>query len=324
MRWWRSVAFSCLMLAPDSATAQAVCRPPAGHPVRVSPLLSLDVVEWGGKGETLLFLSGAAMPAYVFDDFAPLFTDSYRVVGVTRRGIAPSGPSPSGYSSRALTDDVIAVMDSLGIASAHVVGWSFGGIEAVWLAVASPGRVKSVILLDSYDVSAEAGHFPPLGVREPAPPPFLPFDSTSALTLSWRQRRNGQPAVPLTAICVNNRFSGDGRYLGRVTASGIVDSLVRGMSRLPFASIESPVLAIFAVSRGVGDFYPNYALMGREERLAADSLAAGRSRASASARARLQRELPKSMIVEIPGANHALFLSHPGATYLAMRRFLEH
>lgn len=323
MRWQIPLVMWCQLLLPTSATAQAVCGPPAGRRIAVSPEVSLQVVEWGGSGPTILFLSGRALPAYVFDDFAPLFTDAYRVVGVTRRGVAPSDLPLSGYGPTTLTDDLIAVMDSLGIPSAHVVGWSFGGIEAVWLAVARPHRVKSVILLDSYDVSAEAGHFPPLGIRAPAPVPFTQFDSSSPLALTWRQRRLGQPPLPLAATCAFNRFAENGRFLGRAAPPAITDSMVRALTRLPFQRVERPVLAIFAVTRGVGDAYPTYAVMGPADRLLADSIAAANIRATAAARARIRREVTNLTLVEVPGANHAIFLSHPGVTYLAITRFLR-
>ena len=40
---------------------------------------------------------------------------------------------------------VAAVMDSLGLRAAHVVGWLYGGNEAVLLATQHPDRVLSVI-----------------------------------------------------------------------------------------------------------------------------------------------------------------------------------
>ena len=318
-----AIVLSCQLLVPPSLTGQAVCGPPAGRRIAVSPRVSLQVVDWGGTGETILFLSGAAMPASVFDDFAPLFTDAYHVMGVTRRGAAPSDLSNSGYGAALLVHDLLAVMDSLAIPSAHIIGWSFGGIEAVWLAVARPDRVKSLVLLDSYDLSAEAGHFPPLGISEPAPPPMTPFDSTSALAIAWRQRRLGQAPLPLAAICAFNRFSADGRFQGRARPFPLIDSLVRGLTPLPHRQLTQPVLALFAVARGVGDLYPSYATMGPDDRWLADSLTSATIRGSAAARAHVRREVPHLTVTEIPGAAHALFLSHSGIAYQAIMRFLS-
>ena len=43
-----------------------------------------------------------------------------------------------------MADDMIELLDRLGIDSAHVVGWSDGGITALDMAIRYPDRVRSV------------------------------------------------------------------------------------------------------------------------------------------------------------------------------------
>lgn len=43
--------------------------------------------------------------------------------------------------------DFVALLDSLGIGSAHVVGWSDGGVVGLELAVRHPQRVRSLVVL---------------------------------------------------------------------------------------------------------------------------------------------------------------------------------
>jgi non-heme chloroperoxidase len=76
--------------------AQDTCPPPNGRLVTVSPGVRVEVVEWSQRGEPLLFLSGMGRTAHTFEDFAPVFADQYRVVGITRRGWGRSSRSP-GY-----------------------------------------------------------------------------------------------------------------------------------------------------------------------------------------------------------------------------------
>ncbi|KAH9897594.1 alpha/beta-hydrolase [Xylariomycetidae sp. FL2044] len=45
-------------------------------------------------------------------------------------------------------DDMIAILDSLGIDSIHVLGWSFGAVIALHMAVKCPDRVRSITLVD--------------------------------------------------------------------------------------------------------------------------------------------------------------------------------
>jgi len=48
-----------------------------------------------------------------------------------------------------IVDDVIALMDHLGIGAANFIGYSFGGAIAQLLALAAPNRVQSLVLLQS-------------------------------------------------------------------------------------------------------------------------------------------------------------------------------
>jgi pimeloyl-ACP methyl ester carboxylesterase len=64
----------------------------------------LHYVEWGGSGDVLLFLTPLGASAHEFDDFAPEFTDHFRVLGVTRRGQSPSERPPSGYDTATLAE----------------------------------------------------------------------------------------------------------------------------------------------------------------------------------------------------------------------------
>jgi len=67
----------------------------------------------------------------------------------------------SSYDLNDMAEDTRGLMDRLGIASAHIVGVSMGGMIAQILAIRHPARVKSMTLLMSSDNSP----------RNPAPNP---------------------------------------------------------------------------------------------------------------------------------------------------------
>jgi pimeloyl-ACP methyl ester carboxylesterase len=316
---------------PVAVAAQQWCPEPTGRHITVAPGVRLHVVEWGGTGEPVLLLSGILASAHVFDEFAPLLTDHHRVVGVTRRGIPPSDASPIGYDASMLTVDIVSVMDSLHIASAHVIGWSFGGNEAVILATTHGTRVRSVVLLDSYDSRMRRAM---RGDRSASPDtptasaePFLSFDSTSPLALQWRQQRLGNRPPPLSTFCTGSRFGPDGRYLGTVVPRRVRDSIAaamrQGMPLLPYSAVRQPVLALFATPRAAGDMFPMYATMDTADRRLADSSFQWNLREQGAVRDRLMREIPHATVVEIPGAAHAIFRSHPEAVFLKVRSFLD-
>jgi len=105
--------------------------------------------EAGGSGEAVLLVHGAI----VADSFAPMLDrgdlrEKYRVITYHRRGFGGSAPTSDG---RTLSDDgadVVALLDHLGVAKAHVVGHSYGGALALQLALDAPGRVHSLCLLE--------------------------------------------------------------------------------------------------------------------------------------------------------------------------------
>ncbi|MEU3019217.1 MULTISPECIES: 3-oxoadipate enol-lactonase [unclassified Nocardiopsis] len=71
----------------------------------------------------------------------------FRVIRVDLRGHGRS-PAPEGpYSMADLGGDVLALLDRLGVARAHFVGLSIGGMVGQWLAVHAPERVGSLVLL---------------------------------------------------------------------------------------------------------------------------------------------------------------------------------
>ena len=66
-------------------------------PREVEPGVQLEVLDWGGTGETLVLLTGLGDNAHVYDQFAYQFTDRFHVIGITRRGFGRSSQPAHGY-----------------------------------------------------------------------------------------------------------------------------------------------------------------------------------------------------------------------------------
>jgi pimeloyl-ACP methyl ester carboxylesterase len=109
----------------------------------------LHYVDWGGKGEVLLFLGPLNGGARVFDSFAPQFTDRFHVLGLTRRGTAPSATPPSGYDTTTLAEDIRAFLDALKIERATLIGYSIAGDEMTRFAGTYPRRTARLVYLDA-------------------------------------------------------------------------------------------------------------------------------------------------------------------------------
>ena len=73
--------------------------------------------------------------------------ERFMVIRYDTRGHGKS-PVPAGpYSIDDLADDVIALLDGLGVERAHIVGLSLGGMTAMRLAARNPERVDRLVLL---------------------------------------------------------------------------------------------------------------------------------------------------------------------------------
>jgi 3-oxoadipate enol-lactonase len=83
----------------------------------------------------------------MWDPQVPALAERFRVVTYDTRGHGES-PSPSGpYTLDDLVDDLVALLDEVGAARAHVAGLSLGGMTAMRLAVREPARVDRLALL---------------------------------------------------------------------------------------------------------------------------------------------------------------------------------
>src|SRR5258708_26847734 len=77
--------------------------------------VKLHYLDWGGAGETLLFLHGMSGSAHFYDDFAPRFANHFRGLGLTRRGHGESVMPETGYDTATLAADVRRFLDALKI-----------------------------------------------------------------------------------------------------------------------------------------------------------------------------------------------------------------
>lgn len=109
----------------------------------------LHYLDWGGRGETLLLLTGMGNSAHIFDDLAPKFTDRFRVMALTRRGHGQSDKPRTGYDTETLVEDIAQFLDALKIKRVHLAGHSLAGDELTRFAGRYPERVGKLIYLDA-------------------------------------------------------------------------------------------------------------------------------------------------------------------------------
>jgi pimeloyl-ACP methyl ester carboxylesterase len=102
--------------------------------------------EVTGDGEPLVFVHAGIADHRLWDDQVPFFSPKYKVVTFDMRGFGQSEPVDAEFTHRR---DITALLDYLGIDSAHFVGCSMGGGFSMDIALESPERVKSLTMVCS-------------------------------------------------------------------------------------------------------------------------------------------------------------------------------
>jgi pimeloyl-ACP methyl ester carboxylesterase len=277
----------------------------------------LHYLDWGGSGPVLILVHGYGQTPHVYDDLASAFTDRFRLIAYARRGHGQSdakGP----YDTATLTEDLHGLMDALGIAKAHLAGWSLGGNEITAMAGTYPERVDRIVYLDAaYDWADPLNKYP--------------FDFS--LPPSANQSLDGYRAYygamwypgladtrPLEAhirssvvICP---IDGSVRL---VPSDDVMSGIVVGMlaQRRDYTKVRSPALAIYAET--MLDVH-NGGQAQREKNLDAEEKVMVPFRAASIER--IQRELPNVEILKVPGTHFDFLFTSRQKVVDAMRRFL--
>ncbi len=104
-----------------------------------------------GSGEPLILSHGGESHKGQYAPLAPLLADGIRAVSYDQRDIADSFTVAEPYTMAQVADDVVRLMDALGLEKAHIAGFSYGGLVSLNVAVHHPDRVQTLIAGTSPD-----------------------------------------------------------------------------------------------------------------------------------------------------------------------------
>ena len=307
----RLIPLLLMFTSPVFAGGQGL-EPVATHMIEVENGVTLHVVDWGGRGDPLLFLPSWASTSHIFDHFSPRFADAHHVLVMNLRGHGPSSKPERGYTIERLTKDVEVVLDRLGISRVTLVGLSRSVSLVTQFAALYPNRVKALIYLSGpidreYDRAFSARpSLRPLRVERSQTddaileacgindarvfPPGSDDDAANQLGTEWRNTDPAPPYslvkapalafwAPITARVLQHR-------LACATAGKLNADVERLLARFAKASIpyfekEVHDLALF------------------------------------------ERDMADGSIVIIPGADYNTFLTHPDLVEEEIRLFLS-
>jgi non-heme chloroperoxidase len=286
--------------------------------VTVGENVQLEVLDWGGQGAPLVFLGGT--DAHVFDDFAPKFTQSHHVYGISEQGFGKSSapePNATNYTADHLGDGVLAVLSQLRINRPVLVGHSLAGEVLSSIGSRFPQRVAGLIYLDggyayafyspsigdiaidSVDEQRQLDLFLEKGFQSTQQIDALKTGAARLLhdleriekTVSLQPPRpSDAPAVPPIGLAL-------------------------GRGHQKYTHIDVPVLAIFADPHSFGNLYKN-----DPAKLAA-LIADDKANVSAQADA-FQSGIPSAQVIRIPNADHFIFRSNEGEVTQDMNAFI--
>jgi 3-oxoadipate enol-lactonase len=178
--------------------------------------------EVEGEGVPVLFIHGGfggaestlfPRPSVFRDVLDPL---RFQTITYDRRGSGRSTYVQKPYGLRELAGDALALLDHLDVRRAIVVGDSLGGIVAQRLALDAPGRVQSLVLVETaariLQVSWRIRAFL-LASRVLPVRPFFPFARKRVLNPTFYE-----PLGPLTAEEIERRRLHHAEYRGRLAA----------------------------------------------------------------------------------------------------------
>lgn len=205
--------------------------------------ITLNVRQWG-RGVPLLLVHGLGGCTELWCRQVRPFAERHHVVALDVRGFGRSDkPADAAeYSIARVVDDILGVLDALGLESAHFLGSSMGGFFGLAAALRAPQRLRSLVLCHTgcrFGIPAEIVRARAAALEHQS------METYAALVVS---QALAQPADPFVA-----------EWLAEIIAAN---------DRRPYARFLTEVLAGFDLSSRVAEIeLPALVLGGARDRV---------------------------------------------------------
>lgn len=111
--------------------------------------VELHFTDSGGAGEALVLAHAIGCDHRMWSDLAARLGGDFRVIALDARGHGRSPVVPRPYTLEIMADDACLVLEKLGIARAHWVGLSMGGMVGQAFALRHPARLMKLVIANS-------------------------------------------------------------------------------------------------------------------------------------------------------------------------------
>jgi 3-oxoadipate enol-lactonase len=248
---------------------------------------TVGVTDSGGDGPVVVFSHGLLMNHTMFAAQVEALRDGYRVVTWDQRGHGEAEHEGT-WSYWDSAEDLLALLDHLGVQRAVLAGMSQGGFLSMRAALLSPERVRALVLIDTQ-----------AGAEDPAVVPLY-----EGMAASWAADGPSPDILDYTVVAIlgsgadEQAWREHWRSLPRHRSLQIMHPLAtRDDLTDRIAEITCPVLVIH------GDADASIAVEKGQ------ALVDGMPGAEA--------------LVLVPGAGHSANLTHPESVNPALRAFLD-
>jgi pimeloyl-ACP methyl ester carboxylesterase len=297
--WWAAIA----LMIGLSVNAQSDWTDKSPHKTGFVSVnkVKLHYLDWGGKGEPLLFLHGMADTAHVYDKLAPKFTNQFRVLALTRRGHGESEMPKTGYDTATLVEDIRQFLDALKIQAVVLAGHSFAGDELTRFAVVYPDRVIRLIYFDSaYDHSRvpESLRYKPLHGGDPEVSPTKEESESPDGVRRWVSRLFGEKRGRAIYSMMEGTYSETHDY----------------------RKIQAPALAFFAV--GYKKEVDRAETLPEPQRENVQEFLKAQRKYHEQEIEHFRKEIPNGRVVVFTNADHNIFIDRENEVVREMRTFL--
>ena len=106
-------------------------------------------------GPVVVMLHGWPESSYCWEPVCRYLKSGLRVIAPDLRGLGDSDRSTelAAYRKQALAQDMVALLDALGVGEFQLVGHDWGGVVAQEVALAIPERVSRLVLMNIHVIN---------------------------------------------------------------------------------------------------------------------------------------------------------------------------